>query len=286
MSGASLRVIKPGVGITVQDSGRPGWKRWGVPPGGAMDPHAATWANRLTGNSNDAPVLELLLQGAEFEALSDCWVGVAGADAGSSIQPWSGGLLRRGERLAFPLNRTGLWTYVAIEGGIEAPRVLGSASTYARAGFGLAPVEGTEIEAADGVIPRPRGLSRSWVALEERRDYDEPPFIRIWRGPQWSWFEEEEWDVFLGAEWRVSTRSDRTGFRLEGARVNPPEGEMMSEPVLVGSIQIPPNGQPIVTMRDGPTVGGYPKIGVVEPASLPWLAQCRPGTPFRFEFVE
>lgn len=112
------------------------------------------------------------------------------------------------------------------------------------------------------------------------------PLIRVWRGPQWDWFEHVEHAGFFAADWEVSNRSDRVGYRLEGARMNPPAAEMQSEPVVVGSIQVPPNGQPIVTMRDGPTVGGYPKIAIVDPDSLTWLAQCRPGVKFRMALME
>lgn len=279
-----LEIIKPGVGASVQDLGRVGWKRFGVPPSGAMDPHSAVWANRLVGNEDGAPVLELLMQGAELRALATRRVAVTGAEAGASIPAWHARVLRAGETLTFPHNRKGLWTYVAVHGGFHVPRILGSASTYPRGGIGRALHPGERL--SDGDLVETSHVGESWVSWSEQRDFDSPPLLRVWHGPQWDCFNAAEWRCFLDTEWEVSPRSDRVGYRLEGARINPPLCEMCSEPQIVGSIQVPPNGQPIVTMRDGPTVGGYPKIGIVDPDSLSWLAQCRPGVRFRWVEAE
>lgn len=279
-----LEVVKTGVGASVQDFGRAGWKRFGVPPSGAMDAHAATWANRLVGNEADAPVLELLMQGAELRALVARRVAVTGAEAGAAIPAWHARVLAAGESLVFPHNRKGLWTYVAVHGGFDVPRILGSASAYPRGGIGRALHAGDRL--CDGNLVETSHVGESWVSWSEQRDYDAPPMLKVWPGLQWDCFDAREWRCLLDAEWEVSPRSDRTGYRLEGARINPPMCEMCSEPQVVGSIQVPPNGQPIVTMRDGPTVGGYPKIGIVDPESLSWLAQCRPGVRFRWMEAE
>ncbi len=281
-----LRIIQPGVGASVQDLGRIGWKRFGVPPGGAMDPHASRWANRLVGNREGAPVVELLLQGAEIEVLADCRIAITGADGGADVPNWHARDFAAGERIGFRQNRSGLWTYLAVDGGIEAERILGSASAYPRGGIGRSLGAGDVLaRRADEshLIP---GTAGAWVWQGERRDYLSPPLIHVWRGPQWECFDEEERRAFFQAAWEVSQRSDRAGYRLEGAKLNPPIGDMRSEPVLAGSIQTPPNGQPIVTMRDGPTVGGYPKIALVDEDSLPWLAQCRPGVRFQFVLID
>lgn len=280
----ALKILRLGIAATVQDLGRVGWRRFGVPASGAMDPHAAAWANRLCGNPDGAPVLELLLQGAAFEVQVERRFAVTGAEAGAAIPAWSARLMRPGDRLEFPRNARGLWSYVAVAGGFAVDRVLGSASAYPRGGIGRALAVGDFLDAAEAGQPAPRG--DAWVAWSERRDYADPPLLRVWPGPQWDWFDPAERRCFLDAEWEVSSRSDRVGYRLEGARLNPPEAEMRSEPILVGSVQVPRNGQPIVTMRDGPTVGGYPKIGIIDPADLSWLAQCRPGLRFRLRPAE
>lgn len=280
----ALEVLRPGLGATVQDFGRVGWRRFGVPPSGAMDPHAAAWANRLCGNPDGAPVVELLLQGAVLRVRAERRFAVTGAESGAIVPAWSARTLRPGEELAFPRNESGLWAYVAVAGGFAAERVLGSASAYPRGGLGRALRAGDELALAEPDLVGLRG--DAWVAWSERRDYASPPLLPVWRGPQWEWFDPAEQRCFLDAEWEVSPRSDRVGYRLEGARLNPPERSLRSEPVLVGSVQVPPNGQPIVTMRDGPTVGGYPKIGIIDPDALSWLAQCRPGVRFRLVAAE
>lgn len=274
-----LEIVNVGLGASVQDRGRIGWKRFGVPPSGVMDPHAAGWANRLLGNPDDAPVIELLMQGAALRVLTSRRFAVAGAEAGATLRSWHARELEAGETLIFSRNERGLWTYVAVEGGFDVPRILGSASAYPRGGMGAALRAGDRLRAAGAA--NARGRAEAWAFWAEQRDYENPPLLRVWPGPQWDWFDEMERTGFFAAEWQVSSRSDRVGYRLEGARMNPPAREMRSEPVLVGSIQVPPDGQPIVTMRDGPTVGGYPKIGIVDEESLSWLAQCRPGVRFR-----
>jgi biotin-dependent carboxylase-like uncharacterized protein len=275
-----IEVVKTGMGASIQDLGRPGWKHFGVPPSGAMDRHSAIWANRLVGNPDELPVIELLMQGAELRMLVTRRVAVTGAEADAEIPTWHARLMRAGDHLSFRHNRKGLWTYVAVQGGFHAPVVLGSASAYPRGGIGSILHPGEIL--TDGDCEEISQVAESWTALGEQRDFDQPPLLRVWRGPQWDCFDAAEWRCFLEVEWEVSSRSDRVGYRLEGARMNPPMCEMCSEPQVIGSVQVPPNGQPIVTMRDGPTVGGYPKIGIVDPESLCWLAQCRPGVKFRW----
>jgi allophanate hydrolase subunit 2 len=116
----------------------------------------------------------------------------------------------------------------------------------------------------------------------EQRDYGKPPGLRVWPAPQWELFSVPQRDQFFQQEWTVSPQSDRSGYRLSGVPIEHELGELLSEPVLVGTIQVPPNGEPIVTMRDGPTVGGYAKLGVVDPADISWLAQIQPGQRVRF----
>ncbi len=281
---ATLRILAPGLGATVQDAGRPGWKRFGVPPGGAMDPHAANWANRLLDNSPDAPVLELLLQGARIEVLRDCWLAITGSDASATIQTWRAHHSRAAELIEFPRARSGVWTYVTIEGGFAAPRWLRSASAYPRGGLGLILKTGDELAAAGGnSFSLPRGVSGRTIAPDERRDYDHPPALRVWPAPQWDDFDAVERDRFFSGTWTVTSQCDRVGYRLSGEPMCCRVTNIISEPTLPGTIQVPDGGQPIVTMRDGPTVGGYPKLAVVDAADLPWLAQCSPGLKVRFQ---
>ena len=281
-----FKVLSPGWGITLQDQGRIGWKRFGVPPSGAMDDHAARWANSLLENPPSAAVLELLWQGARLAVLHDAWIAITGPESYGDVPTWRALRVKTGDLLQFARLRSGLWTYIAVEGGFKGPQTLGSVSVYARGQLGLA-------FAADDVVYRssrdsfqlPAGVAGRVVAWSERRNYDSPPPLRVWPGPQWDLFSESEREKFFNQTWLVTSQSDRVGYRLAGAQLKSKTEQIVSEPVRVGSVQVPDNGQPIVTMRDGPTVGGYPKIGMLDSEAVSWLAQCRPGQQVRFEVV-
>ena len=276
-----LEVISPGCGASFQDAGRPGWKRFGVPPGGWMDPVAAALANELMGNPAGAVVIELALQGARFRVLCDGWLSFAGASMG-----WSPGTVRkvsRGEELSFARHESGVYAYGAAPGGWAAPEYLGSAAVSARSGLGRGLAAGDvlfSLKAPSSVAPE--------LEMKRGRPVQYPPTIQVcvWPGPQWDEFGAAARSAFLSTEWRVSARSDRMGVRLDGAAVKVPTRTMLSEPVLVGSVQITGAGQPVVTMRDGPTVGGYPKIGWPEEEECHRVAQVPPGDTVRFELLK
>lgn len=278
-----LRVLHPGIRTTLQDLGRPGWRRFGVPPGGAMDPVAAAEANLLVGNPPDAPVLELCLQGQQFEVLHGAWISVGGPATGGTLRRAEAQWMRAGSVLRFPRPFAGTWVYLAIEGGVCGPRMLGSASTNPRAGVGR------DLATGDVLSHGKSTATRSWAPIARRlisdlipRDFAQPPALRVWPGPQWHQFSERARATFFATAWRVSAQSDRSGYRLEGSEIAPPGDSLTSEPVLVGSVQVPPSGQPVVTLADGPTIGGYHKIGVVDPEDLRWLVQTPPGKLVRF----
>ncbi|MGC1478865.1 MAG: biotin-dependent carboxyltransferase family protein [Chthoniobacterales bacterium] len=275
---AVLQVIDPGMGCSVQDLGRTGWKRFGVPPGGTMDRHAARWANQLVGNPEDAPVLEFLLHGADVKILSACRVAITGANAGTDVESWHATDLVAGDHIKWRGTRAGVWSYLAVSGGLDVPTFFGSASVDPRSSIGRA-VRSDDTFSTARPAPDDAHTAGAWAWWEDRRVYDNPPPLKIWPGPQWDWFTDDARRQLFETEWTVSSRSDRVGYRLEGATLAAPRREMTSEPVLVGSIQIPPGGQPIVTLRDGPTVGGYPKIALVDADSLDWLTQCAPHGP-------
>jgi biotin-dependent carboxylase-like uncharacterized protein len=280
-----LRVIEAGYGTTIQDRGRPGWRRFGIPTSGAMDLHAAECANRLLDNPSSAPVLEILFGVAQFEVLRPIWVALTGAVAEANLPFWRAHQLLTGERIVLRQAPAGVWSYLAIEGGFLAPSLFGSSSFYARGGIGkkLPPI----LERPSGPgLALPKGVSGRMASWEDRRDYLNPPAIRLWRGPQWDRFSAADQERLLTAHWTVSTQSDRVGYRLEGPKLASDPPEIISEPVRAGSIQVPDSGQPIITMRDGPTVGGYPKIALVEELDLSWVAQARPGQQIKFQLIE
>ena len=272
-----LEVITPGCGATWQDAGRPGWKRFGVPPGGWMDAAAARASNRLLENPEDAVVIELALQGARFRVLADGWLAVAGASMG-----WPTGTARRvarGNELAFNRHQSGVYAYLAAPGGWIAPEILGSAAVSARSGLGRGLGKG------DVISCRRDPMHPGWCPAEEGSPAATYPWVievRVWPGPQWSEFSEAARGTFSGTCWTVSSHLDRMGVRLNGATIPTPPATMPSEPVLPGSVQITGGGEPVVTMRDGPTVGGYPKMAWLDEESCRRVAQVPPGGTIKF----
>ncbi len=270
----------------MQDLGRPGWQRVGVTPGGVIDRQAARVANILLGNPDNAPVLESALTGPELRFHADTWIAVTGA-AVAGVPGWRPLRIAAGARLSLAELVRGAHVYVAVAGGFSVPTVLGGAGTLLRAGFGG--FRGRTLRAGDrlavGPAAHPPGaVRRDWAAAGEfwtagGREIT----VRFVRGRRWAGFDEDARTAFKQTAWKVRGQSDRMGLRLTGpALTSELPGEMISEGVAFGSVQVPPNGQPIVLMADRQTLGGYPKIGHVITADLPRLAQVRPGDTVRF----
>jgi len=310
-----LRILEPGLGMSLQDAGRQGFRRFGVPTSGTMDPVTAAWANRLLDNPPDAPVLELCLQGQRLEALRDGWIAVCGGSHPRGQAPYRAFRVRSGESLDFGPGDSGVWTYLAVPGGFWAEAFLGSRSANPRAGIGRTLRSGDLLlRNPAGDWNPPAGVAARGVSPDQLfTDRDTGP-LRVWPGPQWEQFDAESQRRLFETEWRVTSQCDRVGYRLrsgwnaqrgadrptmtpprltQGRTEKAPEspapgglawtgGSLISEPVLPGSIQVPADGQPIVTLHDGPTLGGYPKIGWIDPRDLPRLVQRRSGQPIRF----
>lgn len=281
-----LEILSTGIGLSIQDEGRVGWRRFGVPVGGAMDRGSMRLANHLLGNRADAPVLEVLLQGAKLRVLETTWLAVAGADCGCVIEPWTACAVPAGTELAFPKARAGLFAYIAVPGGVVSERWFGSASADVRNGLGLRLSKGMQL-AAESVWPAAsvEGVARRLALPETRRVFPRAVCFDLLRGPQFAHFSKPARAALVQSVWRVSPQSDRTGFRLAGPAIEVPDS-IASEPVLPGSFQVPGNGQPIVTMVDGPTVGGYAKLAVLREQDLDRFAQCAPGTQITFRWLD
>jgi biotin-dependent carboxylase-like uncharacterized protein len=259
----SIEVLAPGVLTTVQDRGRAGWAHLGVPRAGALDLPAAGLANRLVGNPPDTAVLETVLGGLTLRnAGPGRWVALTGAGPPRLLWWTAGGELR------VPVPAYGARTYVAPAGGIAVDPVLGSRSTDTLAWVGPPRV-------VDGVrlpLGEPAG---------EPRPLDVPPArraaaLRVLPGPRADWF--GSLDVLFDNTWLVRPESDRIGLRLDGPPLQRVRaGELPSEGMVLGAIQVPPSGRPIVFLADHPTTGGYPVVGVVHPGDLWQCAQVRPG---------
>lgn len=281
----SLEVVDVSALATLQDSGRLGWRKFGVPTSGAMDPFALQAANELVDNSKQLAAIEIGLGDITFRALHDCVISVAGVGYSLSVYLWDfplwssyyvrGGWTIRLNKLDF-----GMWAYLAIAGGVQTQPVLASASTYLRGRFGG--LDGRQLQAGDvlrsGLSSSIHELAARTLPLEARPAYNDNPILDVIMGPQEKYFTEESVEKFLSNEYSVSTTSDRMGYRLEGTPLtHRNKSELISEGMTRGSIQIPANGQPIIMMADAPTTGGYPKIGTIASADLSLLAQCVPG---------
>jgi allophanate hydrolase len=290
-----LKVLSPGLHTTVQDLGRVGYQNIGVPVSGALDGFAVRLANALVGNAQGMAALEILDSGPTFEVAAD-FARLALVGTGASLRMGGEGprviaagqsvMLRRGEIVQVTLGRQSACCYLAVEGGIAVPHVLGSASTYVRAALGG--LNGRALQRGD-VIPLAVGCASERNELRAPAlpsgSPDQP--IRVVPGPQQKYFRKEALATLLGAEFRVSKDADRMGMRLDGPLLRHRSGwDIVSDAIATGSIQVPGSGQPIVLLSDHQTTGGYPKIATVISADLPRLGRCRPGDPLRFVAVE
>jgi antagonist of KipI len=282
----SLEIVELSGLATIQDSGRSGWRKFGVPSSGAMDAFAFQAANKLVGNDANCATIEIGLGDITLRALHDCVVAVAGVGYGVSIYVWgfplwSSYYVRAGWTIRLNKLDSGMWAYLAIAGGVVTQPVLDSVSTNLRGHFGG--LDGRQLQAGDvlktGTPSRSlNDLSARTLPLDARPVYSDNPTIDFIMGPQERYFTDESIATFLSQEYTVSTTSDRMGYRFEGAALkHRTKAELISEGMMMGAIQIPSNGQPIVMLADSPTTGGYPKIGTVISADLPLLAQCVPG---------
>ena len=281
----TMLVHRPGMLTTVQDQGRRDSRRYGVPVGGAMDAFSLRVANLLVGNAEDAAALECTLTGPEVSFTEDTWVAVCGA-AVRGVSQAKPLFARAGEVLSLWQLKRGCRAYLAIAGGIDVPKVLGSAATYTRGQiggyFGRALQAGDRLSIGSSITSY-RDTKYWSLASDFLPQHNSDAEVRFVSGPQWDWFPSEAVDQFQFEPYRVLPQSDRMGVRLAGTPVvRSTRVEMNSEPVSAGAIQIPPDGQPIVLMADCQTIGGYPKLGHVVSVDLPVVAQLRAGETLRF----
>ena len=295
-----IEVISPGLLTTVQDLGRPGYQRFGVPVSGAMDSFALRVGNALVGNPPNAAGLEITIAGPTLNFLSDALIAITGADLQpilhqADLNAWRAPLgmaiyVRGGSQLEFGGRRSGCRAYLTVAGGISVPPIMNSASTYLIGGFGgyrgraLQAGDILSVENAHGHLPSLAGRS---LAPEHRLGYVDHPTIRVVLGPQDDYLTPEAVQTFLSQGYKVSTTSDRMGLRLQGPPlIHQGAKEIISSGIPLGAIQVPPDAQPIVLMADRQSVGGYPLIATVIQSDIPLLAQCLPGqSSVRFQAI-
>ncbi len=276
-----IQVLRAGMYTTVQDIGRSTCRSAGVAVGGAVDAFALRLANLLVGNPETAAGLEFTLVGPELTFLHDTLIAAGGADFG--VPRWRPLRITAGTRLNFGPVAKGCRGYIAVAGGIAVAAVLGSRGTHVRAGFGGfegRPLRDGDLIPVPDIVPRVSGHWR----IDERilPGYSNAPELRVVAGAQRSEFSAE----LSGLDFKVSPHSDRMGLRLAGPVLQrDTRDDLLSSAVAPGTIQVPPDGQPIVLLADAQTIGGYPQIAHVISVDMPILGQLRPGDTVRFREV-
>lgn len=293
----TIEVMSGGLFATVQDLGRFGWAHFGVSSGGAADPVSLVLANRLVGNKDHAAAIEMTAMGGSFRFLRETWIAVTGSDCaprldGEPLSMWTSYPVRAGQILSMGALEGGLRAYLAIEGGIDVPKLMGSRSTFVGGRWGG--LDGRELRSGDTVRvfragERRGGYRRVRSSVRRWFQEDAHSVVRATKGPQWHWFSEEARRAFFTAEFQVTPETDRRGIRLNGPELPWADSrrgvELVTEGVAAGSIQVPSGGQALVLYCEQQTTGGYPKIATVVAADLFHLGQVRPGQRIRFREV-
>lgn len=293
---SEIHVQSPGMLTTVQDLGREGFGSMGVSPSGAADAVALRIGNRLVGNAESAAGLEMTLLGGTFVFPEGAVMALTGSDFGATLDGapvalWSAFEVKAGQTLRTGPTRTGARSYLCVRGGIAVKPFLGSASTHLLSGLGGH--EGRALRKGDVLqVGAASGAFRNRVAAEKA--FSPRKVLRVTPGPQSDWFPEAAKKIFYGSTYRVAEESNRMGLRLEGPAISGgahgdatrrAHGEMISEGVSLGAIQIAAGGLPIILFVEQQTTGGYAKMANVISADFHSLGQLRPRDEIRFELV-
>ena len=288
----SITVLNPGLLTTVQDQGRIGYQQFGVSVSGVMDPRSASLANILVGNDEKEAVLECTMMGPHLQFNQANCIAITGGDLmptldGKPIPNYTAVKVEAGQVLKFTMPKSGCRAFIAFAGGLDIPEVMGSRSTYMKAKIGG--VEGRKL-AKDDVIgfraPKAELKNMNFRSMASefvpRKEYT----VRVVLGPQDDYFTDAGIQTFLSEVYSVTAEFDRMGCRLEGAVIQHKEGgDIISDGIAFGAIQVPSSGQPIIMLGDRQTTGGYTKIANVITADFRILAQLKQGDKVRFEKV-
>ncbi|MGO4858306.1 biotin-dependent carboxyltransferase family protein [Arthrobacter sp. 2MCAF14] len=303
-------VVNPGPLTLVEDLGRPGWASLGLSPSGALDRQSLRLANLLVGNPAEAAGLEILLGGLRLRFVTASTVAVTGAEGIVTLNdaeiPLNQAVrVAPGAVLDFAAPVFGLRYYLAVQGGIDAPKLLGSSSTDMLSGEGPAPLKsggqlgigrvsaGNGLVSGVGSVPGPgsgasagigtRNNAHALPAIRRAPDPGRAITARVDRGPRADWFDDDSWRRLVSQDWTLSPDSNRIGARLVGRPLTQTRlEELPSEGMVLGALQVPPSGLPTVFLADHPVTGGYPVIAVVRRTDLDLLGQARPGQRIRF----
>lgn len=291
MENAVIKVEKSGLSTSVQDLGRTGYQQYGMVVSGAVDPFALQVGNLLVGNKRNAAGIEVVIMGPKLQFLKDTVIAICGADLspkldGKEIPMWASVIVHKGQSLSFGQPKDGVYSYIAIAGGIDIPNIMGSRSTYVKARIGG--VEGRFLQKDDmlqcanvnGKIKMKR-LSNNLIP-----SYQTDQKIRVILGPDEDAFSQESIKGFLSGTYEITKQTDRMGMRLNGpALQHVNEADIISDSIFPGTIQVPANGQPIILLADRQTTGGYTRIATVISVDVARVAQNLPGTKLQFEEI-
>jgi antagonist of KipI len=283
-----FEVLNPGVYTMIQDLGRPGFMKYGVPASGVADGFSAKVANLLVGNKPEAAVLETILFRLDLLALEGLTIAITGGDLSPTINKeplpmWQAVSVKKGDRVALKARKRGFRAFLAVRGGLEGAKFMESRSVFARGLMGE-PLKAKEIleTANDGI--RPPYLKQ--LPAEMIPDSAGKKNLRVILGPQEDRFTPKGIETFLSSEYAVSAQSDRMGYRMQGPKIEHVKGaDIISESIGRGAVQVPLDGNPIIMLWDAQVSGGYTKIATVISADLDKLAQIMPGEKLRFQSV-
>lgn len=305
----SITILRPGLLTSIQDTGRYGFQKYGVIASGAMDTYSLRMANLLVGNEENEATLEITLMGPIISVDQDMLIAVTGADFsptvdGIPLPEWRPVLIKKGSVIKFGAPKSGCRSYLAVAGGVAVKKIMNSKSTYLRAGIGG--FQGRALQKEDR-LETGEWSERSLMLFRKLKDmsfhypfsttewfidtklfflHSSKSHIRVLPGRQYNQLTEKGKEQFFSESFQVTPQSDRMGFRLIGPKIELREKrEMLSEAVSFGTIQLPPNGNPIILLADRQTTGGYPKIAQVISADLSYLAQRKPGEKIQFQLV-
>ena len=293
MSKPTLQIIQPGMLSTIQDRGRYGYQRFGMPTAGAMDTFALRAANALLGNDDNAAGIEATVLAPRMTALADTRIAVTGASVspkvdGAPVPMWEAVPVKAGASLAFSGPKDGMRAYIGVSGGIDVPVIMGSRATYAKAAIGG--MDGRPLRAGDILNTfgddSDAAIPTHAFPADAIPNYGGNHELRVVLGPQREAFTQAGIDTLLSATYTVSIYSDRMGYRLEGEPIEHVDGpDVISDGTPLGTIQVPGDGQPIILLADRGTTGGYTKIATVISSDLSKVAQAMPGNTVTFKAV-
>ncbi len=284
----TLEILHGGTFTTIQDLGRKGYQRFGMPTAGAMDTTSLRMANRLVQNDEGQACLEITLIGLRLLVLRDIMIAITGGDLmprvnGSPLPLWQTVSIPRDSEISFTGVRNGIRSYLAVAGGIQVPEIMGSKSTYIRGGIG-----GLEGKALTKGYRLHIGPQNPRLPLCKLKEEFIPRYGREWKtrvimGPQDDYFSKKGIETFISSEYTITPESDRMGYRLQGPVIEHRRGaDIISDATCLGSVQVPGHGLPIILFADRQTTGGYPKIATAISVDVYDLGQAKPGDSVRF----